>query len=172
MKKVNLIFASAAFALSVGLSGCAKEDPAKPLEINLNKTATIKGTVLYVENHSVTEPTYKAAPISGSDIKIKIPYSDLNSLYMGYDYYIVESKNISCSNGEFTATIPATDSGVEFEIEFGDFEGKYNTGSKELNVLWMCNSTASGTVSTNETINVGPTEYNLYVILVKPGDKL
>ena len=134
MKKVFSFFAATAVMLSVGLSSCAEEDPAKPLEVDWDKVATVKGTIFYVPD--ANDNKLKAS----SNIKIRatIPY---NSIFpgMGFsgNYVIPEGKiDYSSSTGEYSFPVPVEATGnVTITVE--DFTGiRKNTSNVDEAVIW------------------------------------
>ena len=144
MKSVSKFYAMAAVALSLGLSNCAKEDPAKPLEIDQTRTATIKGVVLI--NADITkapaDQKYSAAPIKATDFVVTIPYDAFNSGASG-TYFLPKDKiNYNASTGEFTITVPVGGNGTtDVSIVISDFLGtlKKNVSGtdKTVDVIWL-----------------------------------
>ena len=125
MKKYFFSFVSCAAifaaALTVSLSGCSFEDPAEPLEVDMTRTATIEGTLLWNNNTSTIPPnpaqspsttnparvpTYTAPPAASINIVATIPYSALNPSASGI--YTVPQSDItySATDGKFTVKVP------------------------------------------------------------------
>ena len=158
MKKVNLIFASAVFALTVGLSGCAKEDPAKPLEINKNQTATFTGKVLYINNTALTPQTWAAPALTSSDFMVTIDYKELNPLASGT--YVVGNENVKYSNGVFTFDAPVALAGTTVTVVISNKGGtrtyKDNSDIVEKNGIWeFSNKSYSAKAYPGQTVDLG-----------------
>jgi len=126
MKRVFIFCATAFFTLSLGLSGCVQEDPAKPLEVDWNRTATIKGTFLIADEVSNTTYTTPYSPDFSNFSEaflVKIPYRYLNSNLTGE--YMLPKENIGYSvyDGTFTIKVPVGIKGAKIFVKVSDFEG-------------------------------------------------
>jgi hypothetical protein len=160
MKSVSSLFVMAVVALSLGVSGCAKEDPAKPLEVDWNRTGTVKGTILI--NPDITkaadEQKYSAPAITSSNFVVSIPYADLNA-GAGGTYIIKDKLTYNSSTGEFTVTVPVGVGGARVTIKMSDFEGtlKKEVGGtdKTVDVIWK----ASTKSVTNKEVAPGAVVY-------------
>ena len=90
MKSICNLFMMAVFSLSLGLAGCVKEDPAKPLEIDWSRTAKIEGTFLINWDVSSLDPldqVYSPPDITNESFVVTIDYWDLISR-VGGTYYL------------------------------------------------------------------------------------
>jgi len=148
MKSVCNLFIMAVFALSLGLSGCAKEDPAKPLDIGSFKTATVEGTILYITDVT-TGTTQKYSSPPTLEINASIPYSALKSGATGT--YYIPKKDITYSGGKYTVTVPVGPSGANVTIIVSPFLGtqkQTKSGSNiDVNGLWRLSGGNSFTVN-------------------------
>ena len=141
MKKVVNLFVAAAMGLPLVFSSCAKEDPAKPLEVNWNRTAVLKGTLLI--NADITkdraDQKLSAPSITRDAFFVSIPYSSLNSEAEG-DYILPKDKIEYKTNGEFTITAPVGVSATKVTVRVSDFSGtlkKTISGTdKTIDVIW------------------------------------
>ncbi|MDR2037197.1 MAG: hypothetical protein LBQ60_04670 [Bacteroidales bacterium] len=181
MKKVFSLLAMAAIVLSVGLSSCAKEDTADSLNVDLNRTATIKGKILINEDETKTEPTWSAP--REVVISATVPYTSLNGNAAG-GTYVIPSSNISytASTGEFTITAPVGVSGSVVSVKLSQFTGSVrvadpaNAGSsKTINVIWDSQEKDSNSAKPGETVYLDQWELSTdayYTEVKNAGDKI
>ena len=127
MKKIFSFFALTAMVLSMGLTGCSNEDPAEPLVVNTNKTATINGIAHATLDATSTNVQY--AP-SGTKIYLKTKYSNLLSNGSTTNDYVVETT--VGVNGEFSANVPVSDNGTAYTVVGDAFlaQKKFSSGNK------------------------------------------
>ena len=113
MKKVINFFAMAVVVLSLGLTGCGKEDTAEPLNVDANKVATVKG-IAHARLDQVTTSTSPQYAPSGTKVFLKVKYDALSSLAETGDYLMVTTvgsdgaftfEKVPVANGGSTATI-------------------------------------------------------------------
>jgi len=133
MKKALNFFAGTALLLSVGLFGCLKEDPAKQLEVDWNKTGIVSGKILYVNDVSGTPP-YKYEAPRAQDVALRaiVAYSDFVDGAGGV-YQIPNDKiTYDPATGVFTVEVPTGDKGGEVEIMMSDFVGTRLEPNPEL----------------------------------------
>ena len=154
MKSVCNLFMMAVFALSLGLSGCVKEDPAKPLEVDWSRTATIKGTLLVEGDIFSAVPKWSApVPYRGlTDFRevfiVSIDYNYLVSRSEGRYYLPKEKISYSLITGEFTIEVPVGVAPTQVLIRLSDFYGiqkKLIPGSTpakdvDVDVIWRASS--------------------------------
>ncbi len=151
MKKVFNFFAMAAVVLSLGLSGCAKEDPAEPLDVDLNRTAVLKGTILINADIAKTRADQKlsAPSITKDAFIVTLSYSDLNSGATG-TYILPKDKIEYKSTGEFTITAPVGVGETTITVKVSDFTGtlkKTVSGTdKTIDVIWKGSDYAKGSL--------------------------
>ena len=140
MKRVFSFFAATTFLLSIGLSSCVKEDPAKPMEINWNKTGVVTGKLLYVNDMSVANPEYKAPPQKDIEILATIPYNAIVSGVTGT--YVIPKEKISYQSGEFTIETPVGDAGGTVTIRVSSFYGskKVNATTTQEGIWYISNA--------------------------------
>jgi len=164
MKKVSIFLAVAFVATALGFTGCASEDPAKPLEVDWNRTAVLKGTILINADISKVRADQKlSAPPTTFDKEafiVSIPYSSLNSGASGT--YILPKEKIVYRNGEFTITVPVGVSGSTVTVKIDDFAGTLKktigTDDKTVDVIWKP-SAVVGTSGSSKTLSPGQTAY-------------
>ena len=139
MKKVFCFFAAAAIGLPLMLSSCAKEDPAKPLEVNLSKTGTFKTTILAVTNTTVTPQTYAAAPITKENIVATVLLRQLNPGLgaSNTSTYLVPNSDIdyNASTGVLEIKVPTVDAGVTLTVSIISASGRRMQGSPAAEVV-------------------------------------
>lgn len=152
-KQLKNVFVTAMLAVGLLFSSCAKEDPAIPLNVNMDQTATIHGKILVNKNEAATTQTWSAP--DDFNVIATVPYSSLNSSAIGD--YVIPSENISYnkSAGEFTIKAPVGIEGSNVTVKFSDFKGsvRANKGGKELiySVIWKGKSANTGKIYPNET---------------------
>lgn len=146
----------AAIVLSLGLSGCAKEDPANALDVDMNRTATINGTILV--NADITkapaDQKYSAPAITNESFIVTVPYSALNSGAAGT--YVLPKDKITYSSGKYVITVPVGVSNTQVTIKISDFTGSLKKtvsgADKTVDVIWKASAKqASKTVVAGET---------------------
>ena len=157
MKMITVFkfFAPAMLALALILGGCAKEDPAKPLEVDWNRTAVVTGW--FSVNADITkdrdQQKFSAPSVDNMSVGdlfvVTLPYSSLNSGASG-TYVLPKNKIVYNDYGQFTITVPVGVSGSDITVKMLDFEGalkkEVDGSAKTLTVIWKA-STKSGTAS-------------------------
>ena len=168
MKK-QLFSILAMAVLALGLTSCAKDDPATVVEIDHTRTATVQGKILVNTDETIT-PARWSAPSSVNFIAT-LPYSSLHSGASGT--YVIPQENISynSSTGEFTITAPVGYNGSAVTVKFEDFKGEVrkNVGGNQTNVkvIWKTKTASAVTVHPGETNNLtywklnGSTDYTV-----------
>ncbi|MDR1865125.1 MAG: hypothetical protein LBR08_06075 [Bacteroidales bacterium] len=162
--------------LSMLLSGCAKEDPATPLSVDWNRTATVKGRILIKKDFKEAKPTW-AAP-ENVKFSASIPYSGLNSNASGK--YIIPQDRITydSSTGDVTVVFPVGITGAALTLKFSDFEGKITEATKgdSKDVIWKSKEETSSTVLPGEVAYLDTwmlqTEYVDFEVVTKKGDEI
>lgn len=82
-KRKFTTFLMLAAVIALCLSACKQEDPAKPLEVNLNKKAAIKGTVAINIYTTYDDASYEPITRSAFSLTASIENADLNLLADG-----------------------------------------------------------------------------------------
>jgi hypothetical protein len=151
MKKVFSFFALAAVALSVGLTSCGKEDVAEPLNVDLNRTATVKGKILVNTDETKAAADQKWSAPGGVTLTATVPYSSLNGSAKTGDYVVAAEKiQYSSSTGEYTITVPVGVNATTVTVKLAQFTGEVKrnvpgtTDTKTYSVIW---SGSTGSVS-------------------------
>jgi len=123
MKKVFNFFVSAAIGLStVVFSSCeAKEDPAKPVEVNMAKTATINGRLLCNVDRTLAEQRLTAPPTTSVDLGASIEYHFIRSGLLGT--YVIDNITYNPTTGDFTIVVPVGNDGGTVNIWLSPFTG-------------------------------------------------
>lgn len=142
MKKVFNFIAVAVVALSFGLSGCSNEDPASPLDVDMNRTATIQGTILI--NTDEFADADKQTWSSPKEISViaTVDYDQLNPLAASGSYTVPTSA-ITYSKGNFSFKIPVGVGATDIKVKVQQFTGTVDikdpadaTKRKTVNVIW------------------------------------
>ncbi|RYZ46124.1 MAG: hypothetical protein EOP49_23900 [Sphingobacteriales bacterium] len=102
------------------MASCSKEDPAMPLEINAEQTATINGKILINKDENTATPKW-AAP-ANVQIIATVPYSELNSSASGT--YAIKTVSYNATTGEFSIVAPVSANGSVITVKFADFKGE------------------------------------------------
>jgi len=121
MKKFLYFFCATAMVLSLGLSSCVKEDPARPLEVDLSKTATVQGRILFNTDLTLTEPVLTAPSAANVTITARINYSSI--VNGGSGVHIIQNITYNASTGDFTIQVPVSEWGGTVTISINDFTG-------------------------------------------------
>jgi len=141
MKRVFSFFTVTALVLLVSLNGCVQEDPAKPMEIDWSRTATLKGVVMV--NSDVTkvssDQVWRAADITSDNFIVTINYPDLANGATGV--YTVPKENIVYTKSDgYTIVAPVGLYGTTIRIKVTDFNGTLlrmvDFESTNLDVVW------------------------------------
>ncbi len=106
MKKYLLnLFVATVVACGLSFTSCSSDDPASPLEVDLNKTATISGTILVNANvaEEDAEDIKWSAPASIT-ITASVDYSELNTQATSGSYRV--NGTYSSSTGKFEIRVP------------------------------------------------------------------
>jgi len=113
----RLSFAICALLASVALfTACSKDETASAVNVDMAKTATVKGYI-YAEQDVSNDKTERVA---NAKITVKIANSDLNSR-ANSGYWTLETT--TNASGEFSVSVPTTDNGVTVEVYCNAFEG-------------------------------------------------
>ncbi len=159
MKKVSIFALIALGSLSIGVTSCSKEDPAKALEINKEQTATIHGKILINKNESDSIPKWSSA--ENVQIIASVPYAELNSAASGT--YLIKDVTYNAATGEFTIVAPVSANGSAINVKFADFKGQVVVPtivddtvqtSKTINVIWKGQSTTTEQLLPGEAYNL------------------
>ena len=139
MKKVINFFAMAVVVLSLGLTGCGKEDTAEPLNVDAKKVATVKGIAHAKLDHPSGSMQY--AP-SGTKVFLKVDYTELSSLAEGG---VVLMEATITNNGSFTfENVPVSNEGSVVTISGDQFQATVKmTTDKNENQKFEANSTSA-----------------------------
>lgn len=164
MKKVSIFALIALGGLSMGMASCSKEDPATPLEINAEQTATINGKILINKDENTATPKW-AAP-ANVQIIATVPYSELNSSASGT--YTIKNVTYNATTGEFAIVAPVSANGSVITVKFADFKGEVvvptvvnGTPSTEtIKVIWNSKTANSNNLVPGEVYNLPTWELN------------
>lgn len=164
MKKVSIFALIALGGLSMGMASCSKEDPATPLEINAEQTATINGKILINKDENTATPKW-AAP-ANVQIIATVPYSQLNSSASGT--YTIKNVSYNATTGEFAIVAPVSANGSVITVKFADFKGEVvvptvvnGTPSTEtIKVIWNSKTANSNNLVPGEVYNLPTWELN------------
>jgi len=156
MNRINIYLA--ALTLAFIMNGCTKEDPSKPLDVDMKSTeklATVKGTILYVtdiykayeENNKLPVPSpapptvnykYEAPPKDKIVITATIKYEDIIDKLTGTananDPFVISNWDYDPNTGEFTIKeIPVgmhKAAGAKLTISVAEFQGTFKEADK------------------------------------------
>jgi hypothetical protein len=161
MKK-RFLHIVAFFALAAGLSltSCSKEDPAEsipnePASVSMEKTATITGYVVTIDDISVTTPVYSAPSAANFKMYVSIPYTDLmGSNYQGLvTEWTTTDVAYDASTGKYTVTVPVGFSGSNVTLTLASYAGTQKeldgTATVTANGIWEAPSPFQVTVNEN-----------------------
>ena len=151
MKKVISFFAATTFMLSIGLSSCVKEDPAKPIEIDWTKTGTVTGKLLYVNDPDAANPVYKAP--SGNDIEIyaTILYSAIAPGMGLSGSYVIPKEKISYKSGDYSIETPVGNTGGVVTVRVSSFFGSKKESGNIYEGYWHMGAFNTPTVIPGQT---------------------
>lgn len=182
MKKVFSFFALVAVVLSVGLTSCGKEDVAEPLNVDLNRTATVKGKILVNADETKDAVDQKWSAPSNVTLTATVPYRSLNGSATGT--YVVASDKIqySSSTGEFSITVPVGINATTVTVKLAQFAGEVKkfvgvtTDTKTYSVIWS-SSTDDIDVTPGTTGYLAPWMKNAsggtdYTVVTNADDKI
>ena len=141
------------FLLLLLVYSCNIEDPAKPLEVNLDRTATISGVALIVQDEHLQ--IWAPAPIRRADFFVTVAYNQLVTEANGFYVLPVERISYNATTGVFTITVPAGVVETHVSVTINGFPGhvnRTNPGGDHLppvrqNVQWKMQ---------NEIVKVSP----------------
>lgn len=159
MKKQLFSILAVAAALVMGLSSCSKDDPSTPLNIELEKTATIQGTILYNGDVTKALADQKWSAPDAVTIIATLPYANLHTSAAGT--YTIPSDKISYnkSTGEFTIIAPVGTSATTVTVKVCAFKGtlkkNVNGDDKTVDGVWS-ESTATASVKRGEVYYLAP----------------
>jgi hypothetical protein len=116
MRKLSLSLMTVLFSIALVFTGCAKDETASPVNVNMSKTATLKGYV----NAQLDASSVKLERKANAQIKISVAYSALtNSSDQAGDW----TKTVETdADGIFTVEVPTTDAGVTVYYDPISFE--------------------------------------------------
>ncbi|MDR1667206.1 MAG: hypothetical protein LBS03_05900 [Bacteroidales bacterium] len=175
MKKVSF-YAVTAIAVVMGFSSCSNDDPAEPLNVNWNQTATVHGKVLIQDNF---EPSGTPKWTTSSAVKFvaTVPYSQLAPGASGT--YTVPSDKITynATSGEVTVEVPVSKNNITaltlkvlaFEGEVTDYNGD------DIDVIWGSKTKTTNALSPGEVAYLETFKYQSssdYTEVVKKGDEI
>ena len=146
MKKVISFFAATTFMLSIGLSSCVKEDPAKPIEIDWTKTGTVTGKLLFVNDLNDPNPKYKAPSDSDIEIYATILYSAIAPGMGLSGSYVIPKEKITYKSGDFSIETPVGNTGGVVTVRVSSFPGTLKVGGNTLEGYWHRNDFNTPTV--------------------------
>ena len=145
MKRIFSFFSVTAIILSSSLNSCT-HDTAKPLEVDWNRTATVKGVVLVNSDVSVitSEQMYTAADISANNFRVEIDYADLVTGASGTFFLPKNKITYDNTDGTFSMVVPVGTNGSLIEIYVTEFPGKLRKmaelEAKTYDVVWRAPS--------------------------------
>lgn len=117
-----VLLLAALFALS--FNSCKQEDPAKPLEVNMEKYATIKGPVLVYMDETVDAPSFSSIPLNHFSLTTSIANSDLNLLAVGNTGNWTEifrgNEHYDTVSGMFTIRVPVGEGPTKVDLTLSD----------------------------------------------------
>jgi len=166
MKRVFSFFAATVIILSTGMNSCTK-DTAKPLEVDWNRTATVKGAVLV--NSDVTkitsEQVYAAADITVDNFIVTIDYGELTTGASG-TYTLPKDKILyNESDGTYTIVAPVGANGTTINVKVADFPGSLRKMAELVatpyDVVWKSSSFPKSIVN----VMPGEIRYNNNILL-------
>jgi len=136
MKRVFSFFLVIAIFLSLGVNSCTNEDPAKPLDVNLKRTATIK-VVLLIDNDETDMITKWTTPKDLRDyFYVTVDYSDLIDCE-DCGKYVLPNDRITYSNGTYSFEAPVGINPTTVNIRISAFEGEVKQGPDTyVDVVW------------------------------------
>lgn len=135
MKKQLFSILAVAAALVLSLSNCSNDDPADALEVNIERTATITGTIVIQQNQQrdADGKLYYSVPqMTANDIKVTVAYTQLGYAVAGV--YEVPTSNITfdTATGRYTIISPVGPSATDVVITLNDISGTQNQDTGEL----------------------------------------
>jgi hypothetical protein len=117
MKKVN-IFRFLIAAIVLLNTGCEKDEQSSPIELDLTKTATLKG--LMRADLNLTNQVLEFVP-QGTTVLFRIEASQFTSLPHFSDNYLIYQTQVQGA-GQYEISLPVNEKGIEIVILPGDFE--------------------------------------------------
>lgn len=141
MKKHLFTVMALAATLTLGLTSCTKEDPASPLVIDMQKTATVEGTLLVNPDITKAPADQKYDALKDVQIVAYVKYSTLNPNASTGSYTV--KATYTSSTGKFSVVVPATEDGVTVTFAVSDVAGE------QKQVVGPDNVTIVGTWSFN-----------------------
>ena len=140
MKRVYSFFVTAAICLSLGVNGCTDEDPAKPLDIDMQRTATIQGVLLHNADEEQSPQKWSVLPRSFTvdNFFVTVDYEDLTDDFRTGTYILPKSMiSYNNSNGTYHITVPVGKNSTYVEINITSFEGELiQSDGKKIAVRW------------------------------------
>lgn len=125
-KKLFGLLSVCCMALVLGFTSCKQEDPAEPLNVNMDKYATIQGTVLINKNTSLDADAQRYSSIRPDDFILTtvIRNAELNALagassgnwtriFTGKEYY-------NDTDGTFTIKVPVGEEPTSVKLVLSD----------------------------------------------------
>lgn len=117
MKKVNVLSVFLA-AMMLLVAGCTKDEQSSPIELDLTKTATIKGVIKADLN--LTNQELEFAP-QGTTVLFRIETSQFTNLPNFSDNYLIYQAQVQGA-GQYEISLPVNEKGIEIVILPDDFE--------------------------------------------------
>ena len=145
MKSACNLIMMAVFVLSLGLSGCVEEDPAKPLEVDWSRTATLKGKILINEDISTGKPQRWTSPnITNQYFVVTMDYSELITTATGVYFLPNEKIDYNRNTGVFIITVPVGIYPMDISVHMTNFDGQLikdrvgvSDETETFNIIWQ-----------------------------------
>jgi hypothetical protein len=170
MKKVSFL-AVTAIAVMMGFSSCSNDDPAQPLNVDWNQTATVHGKLLIQNDFFDASPKWATA----SDVKFvaTVAYDELASGATGT--YTVPSDKITYDGrtGEVTVVFPVSRLGTQLSLKLLDFTGSVKIADgKTIDVIWQGTTKYSAKLYPGDVDYLEDWQLRYYTQVVKEGDAI
>ncbi|MDR0713569.1 MAG: hypothetical protein LBF89_04830 [Bacteroidales bacterium] len=134
MKRLSFL-AVTAIVVTIGFSSCSNDDPAQPLNVDWNQTATVYGKVLIVDDFTNTPRKWTTA--DKVNIVATVAYSSLNPQASG-TYQIPSDKiTYTPSTGEVQVVAPVGRNGTQVNLKLLNFKGSVKLSGGTIDVIWQ-----------------------------------